>query len=443
MITVIGRTTFGRRLWLSKNHTPLCQDDVMDSLIVALLVVLIAVLAVGMFVVVNRLQHQAPVPPSVVAPTVDVAAIIEAVKATLDVNALSTGVTGAVEAKIHEATNKALSQANEIANKQAAETLSNQQKMLTANTQNLLQPFESQMRILNEEITKLREQNADKFTNVDTAVADLVRQTQTLNNVLSSSQGRGNWGERMLEDILSQSGFERGINYEKQETLIDGGRPDYSFYLPPDRVLYLDSKFPIDNYKKYFEASDENSRNMYRNAFIKNVEDRVKELEKRDYVSQSNKVALDYVLLFIPNEGILGFIQQHKPSLVDDAVSKKVVLCSPLTLYAFLGVARQATDSFHMEQNANQVLSLLTSFSKAWKSYVNNLVEIEKSFTKIQDKLRAVTVGKVMQNLRSPLNKIDDLAKARQIAGSDEVLKGITEALEEVDETSDSDNDDN
>lgn len=416
----------------------------MESVVIGLLVVVIVVLGGGLLAVLKRVQQPtaAPAPVSVAAPTVDIAPIVEAVKAALDVNALSTGVTGAVEAKIHEATNKALLQANEIARKQAAETLTTQQTMLAANTQNLLQPFESQMKTLNEEINKLREQNADKFTNVDTAVADLVRQTQTLNNVLSSSQGRGNWGERMLEDILSQSGFERGINYEKQETLIDGGRPDYSFYLPPDRVLYLDSKFPIDNYKKYFEASDENSRNMYRTAFIKNVEDRVKELEKRDYVSQSNKVALDYVLLFIPNEGILGFIQQHKPSLVDDAVSKKVVLCSPLTLYAFLGVARQATDSFHMEQNANQVLSLLTSFSKAWKSYVNNLVEIEKSFTKIQDKLRAVTVGKVMQNLRSPLNKIDDLAKARQIAGSDEVLKGITEALEEVDETSESDNDD-
>jgi DNA recombination protein RmuC len=297
-----------------------------------------------------------------------------------------------------------------------------------------MQPFESQMKTLNDEITKLREQNADKFTNVDTAVESLVRQTQTLNNVLSSAQGRGNWGERMLEDILSQSGFENGINYRKQEILLEGGRPDYSFFLPPDRVLYLDSKFPIDNYKKYFEAVDENSRNLYRDQFLKNVEDRVKELEKRDYVAQSDRTALDYVLLFIPNEGILGFIQQHRPGLVDDAVRRNVVLCSPLTLYAFLGVVRQATDSFHMEQNANQVLSLLTSFSKAWKSYVNNLVDIEKSFTKIQDKLRAVTVGKVMQNLRSPLNRIDDLAKARQIGGSDEVLRGITEALEEVED---------
>lgn len=413
----------------------------MESVIVALLVVLIlAVVVIGRQVVTTKAApvEQVPMP----APTVEIAPIVEAVKAAIDIGAISTGVQGAVETKIHETTVKVLQDAQEATRKQAEERLSTARDALDQQTRNLMQPFEQQMKALNDEINKLREQNADKFTNVDTAVSDLVRQTQTLNNVLSSAQGRGNWGERMLEDILSQSGFERGINYEKQETLLEGGRPDYSFFLPPDRVLYLDSKFPLDNYKLYFEAADDNSRNNYKNLFIKNVEDRVKELEKRDYVSQSNRIALDYVLLFIPNEGILGFIQQHKPGLVDEAVKKKVVLCSPLTLYAFLGVARQATDSFQMEKNANEVLSLLTSFSKAWRSYVNNLVDIEKSFTKIQDKLRAVTVGKVMQNLRAPLTRIDDLAKSRQIAGSDDVLKGITEALEEVDDPGDTPADD-
>lgn len=413
----------------------------MESVIVALLVVLIlAVVVIGRQVVTTKAApaEQVPMPAS----TVEIAPIVEAVKAAIDIGAISTGVQGAVETKIHETTVKVLQDAQEATRKQAEERLSTARDALDQQTRNLMQPFEQQMKALNDEINKLREQNADKFTNVDTAVSDLVRQTQTLNNVLSSAQGRGNWGERMLEDILSQSGFERGINYEKQETLLEGGRPDYSFFLPPDRVLYLDSKFPLDNYKLYFEAADDNSRNNYKNLFIKNVEDRVKELEKRDYVSQSNRIALDYVLLFIPNEGILGFIQQHKPGLVDEAVKKKVVLCSPLTLYAFLGVARQATDSFQMEKNANEVLSLLTSFSKAWRSYVNNLVDIEKSFTKIQDKLRAVTVGKVMQNLRAPLTRIDDLAKSRQIAGSDDVLKGITEALEEVDDPGDTPADD-
>ena len=293
--------------------------------------------------------------------------------------------------------------------------------------------IDEKMGRLETEISKLREANSEKFGNVDTAVAGLAQQTQALNKVLSSSQGRGNWGEKMLVDILMQAGFDRGINYEMQEKLEAGGKPDFTFHLPTDRVLYLDSKFPMENYLKYFEAQDDNTRKIMKDAFIKNVEDRVKELQDRDYVHQSSANALDYVLLFIPNEGVLGFIQQHKPSLIDEAVAKLVVLCSPLTLYAFLGVVRQATASFAMEQNANEVLRLLTNFGKAWGSYVKNLKEIAGHFEKMQKKLKAVTTGRVFSGVNKPLREIEDLAKSRGISSDNSAMQELDAALAEAD----------
>lgn len=301
--------------------------------------------------------------------------------------------------------------------------------------------IDEQMSRLETEIRQLREINSEKFGSVDSAVAGLAQQTQALNKVLSSSQGRGNWGEKMLEDLLMQSGFERGINYEMQEKLEAGGKPDYTFFLPPDRVLYLDSKFPMENYLKYFEAQDDNTRKIMKDAFIKNVEERVKELEKRDYVTQSGANALDYVLLFIPNEGILGFIQQHKPSLIDESVAKRVVLCSPLTLYAFLGVVRQATASFHMEQNANDVLRLLTNFGKAWGSYVKNLKDIARHFETMQKKLKAVTTGKVFTSVNKPLREIDELAQSRGISADNSAMKELDAALAEADSAEDDSDD--
>jgi DNA recombination protein RmuC len=295
--------------------------------------------------------------------------------------------------------------------------------------------IDEKMGRLETEIFKLREANSEKFGNVDSAVAGLAQQTQALNKVLSSSQGRGNWGEKMLVDILMQAGFERGINYEMQEKLEGGGKPDFTFHLPPDRVLYLDSKFPMENYLKYFEAQDDNTRKIMKDAFIENVEDRVKELQDRDYVQQSNANALDYVLLFIPNEGVLGFIQQHKPSLIDEAVAKRVVLCSPLTLYAFLGVVRQATASFAMEKNANEVLRLLTNFGKAWGSYVKNLKEISGHFEKMQKKLKAVTTGRVFSGVNKPLREIEELAKSRGISSDNSAMKELDAALAEADAT--------
>lgn len=405
----------------------------MDSVLIVVLIVVVVGVGLAVLAQVKKLQQgQAPVATPAIAPQVDLVPIIEAVKATLDVNAISAGVQGAVESKIREVATNVLAQANTEAGKQAEERLSAQREALEAQTKNLLQPFVQQIHSLGKEVEKLHTHNTEKFGNVDEAVKGLATQTQALRNVLSSASSRGNWGERMLEDILSQAGFKRGINYEKQEILGDGGKPDYSFFLPPDRVLYLDSKFPIDNYLKYFEASDENARNMYRDQFLKNVEDRVKELESRDYVSQSNRNALDYVLLFIPNESVIGFIQQHKPSLIDSALSKKVVLCSPLTLYAFLGVVRQATDSFHMEQNAKEILGLLTKFSKAWTQYVKYLTDIARHFDQIQTKLKAVTTGRVMSNLRKPIHEIEALTKAQGVESSDEALLSVQAAFNEL-----------
>ncbi len=412
----------------------------MEALIVVLVLVVVGLVIYTAWL--NQRTVAVPEPAQGAIAPADLRVFGEIVKSVVDVGAISAGVQGAVESKIREVATNVLNDANEQARRQADERLASQRSTLEEQTKALLQPFEQQVANLTGEVSKLREQNADKFSSVDTAVEGLARQAQALTNVLSSAQGRGNWGERMLEDILSRSGFERGINYEKQETLVDGGRPDYSFFLPPDRVLYLDSKFPADNYLRFFEATDDVARTQYREQFIRNIEERVKELEKRDYVAQSKHSALDYVLLFIPNEGVMGFIQQHKPTLIDDAIARKVVLCSPLTLYAFLGVVRQATDSFHMERNANEVLVLLTSFGKAWKAYVKNLAEIQGHFDKMQRKLKAVTTGKVMTSLRRPLNDIEDLAKKRELEGDDETLRELSRAIEDAEVAEDSFDDD-
>ena len=67
--------------------------------------------------------------------------------------------------------------------------------------------------------------------------------------------------------------------------------------------------------------------------------------------------SVDYVLLFLPNEQLTGFIHEHDPALLDDALGQQVVLCSPLTLFAFLGVIRQAFDNFMVEQTSDEILA--------------------------------------------------------------------------------------
>ena len=265
------------------------------------------------------------------------------------------------------------------------------------------------------EIAKLRELNVEKFGNVDKAVSELAKRTGDLSNVLSSSQARGQWGERMAEDLLRTAGLIEGINYEKQDTIEGGGRPDYTFLLPPDRVLYMDVKFPLDSFTRYVEAVEPTAKAQLRTDFIKAVRDRVRELEKRDYAVATTRHSLDYVLLFVPNESINGFIHESDPTLIDWALERKVVLCSPLTLYAFLAVVRQATESFHTEETAAQILQMMSKFRKQWESYVKSLEKVKKSFDSMQTELDDLTVGKRFKGLNRETKKMDELRQRQNI----------------------------
>ena len=91
--------------------------------------------------------------------------------------------------------------------------------------------------------------------------------------------------------------------------------------------------------------------------FIRDAKQRVKEILTRGYIDPEHGT-LDYVLLFIPNEQVYGFIHEHAPDFLDDALRQKVVLCSPYTLFAILGVIRQTLENFNLSQKTNEILQL-------------------------------------------------------------------------------------
>ena len=342
----------------------------------------------------------------------------------------STDLTSSVQGVVQSALNEALSALNEQSRRDreesiklaadrvaeaSSERLGKSAKDIDTSLRSVQESLSQRMQQMDVEIKRLHDQNAEKFGNVDRAVNDLVKRTSDLNNVLSSSQARGQWGERMAEDMLRAAGFIEGANYKKQNTIEGGGRPDYTFMMPPDRVLYMDVKFPMDSYTAFVAAVDQTSRDSLKKDFITAVRARVTELQKRDYAVVTTEHSLDYVLLFVPNESITGFIHEADPNLIDWALAQKVVLCSPLNLYAFLVVIRQATESFHTEQAASHMMQLMNKFKVQWEKYVKSLDQVKKSFDKMQGELDVLTVGARYKKLAGEVKKIDDLRKQQNV----------------------------
>ena len=253
-------------------------------------------------------------------------------------------------------------------------------------------------------------QLTEQIRNVGEQAAALTASTGTLREALSSSQARGQWGERMAEDILRLMGMKEGVNYRKQETMgANGSRPDFSFMLPGDMKLNMDVKFPLDNYLRFVEAESDTEKPAHRDAFLRDVRQKVKEVSSRGYIDTSQGT-VDYVLLFIPNESVYSFIHENDPRLLDDALRNKVIWCSPSTLYCVLAVVRQAVDNFALEQTSKEIISLMGSFRDQWEKYQGSVATLGNRLESTQKAFEQVR-GTRKRALDRPLDKIDELRK--------------------------------
>jgi DNA recombination protein RmuC len=238
--------------------------------------------------------------------------------------------------------------------------------------------------------------------------------TGQLRSALASTKARGQWGERMAEDVLRIAGFIEGVNYQKQKTIENvGSRPDFTFLLPQGLKVNMDVKFPLDNYLHYLEAESKPDKDNYKGIFLKDVRKRIKEVTTRDYINPEEKT-VDYVLVFIPNEQVYGFINEHDSAVLDEALRNKVILCSPITLYAILAVIRQAVDNFNMEKTAADIIALLAVFGKQWDVFIKSFDRMGKKIDEAKEEFDALISTRKKQ-LERPLRQIEDLRRQKGI----------------------------
>ena len=243
----------------------------------------------------------------------------------------------------------------------------------------------------------------------DAVVHTAVDQFLTLNReALSSTKARGQWGERMAEDVLQLAGFVENVNYRKQRALEGGtGIPDFTFFLPNQLLLHMDVKFPLDNYLRYCEAGSDLDRKRHRDDFLKDVRARVRELSARDYVDAGGGT-VDFVLLFIPNEQLYAFIHEQDDAILDEALRQGVVFCSPLTLFVVLALIRQMVENFRLARTSNEILGLLGHFLDQWGKFKTQMDKVGQRIEAASKEYTTLS-GTRAKALERPLLKIDAL----------------------------------
>ncbi|MEO8581215.1 MAG: DNA recombination protein RmuC [Patescibacteria group bacterium] len=219
---------------------------------------------------------------------------------------------------------------------------------------------------------------------------ELKTTTDSLAKVLSNNQQRGEWGERIIEDLLQSSGFVEGVHYVRQAKLGAGSdRPDITLMLPNKRVVPVDVKFPYSEMQKMVTTDSKQQKEIHEKQFAIDVKQKIKKVAL--YIRPEDDT-LDYAILFVPNEMVFSFINQKYPELISEAIRMRVMIVSPFT---FLIVARTIMESyrnFMMESNLRSIVKQIGEFAKEWEMFIDefdtfgkNIGKLDESYHKIRD----------------------------------------------------------
>lgn len=213
------------------------------------------------------------------------------------------------------------------------------------------------------------------------------------------SKVQGNWGERVLEELLDSQGLQCGIHYERECVIRDaagnvvktdtGGylRPDVILHLDDNREIIIDSKVSLTAFMDYVNAETEEVRQDALKLHIDSIQKHVKELSKKDYSSyiQAPKLKMDYVIMFMPHTGALWTALNAQPDLWRKAMEMNVFIADEQTLFAALRMIHLTWRQIEQAQNHEKVYSLANEMLDRVGKFIKNYETIGKALEKAQE----------------------------------------------------------
>ncbi len=229
--------------------------------------------------------------------------------------------------------------------------------------------------------------------------------TEGLKNILSNNQLRGQFGERVAEDLLKMAGFVINQDYFVQNTAGEG-RPDFTIVLPDKTKINIDVKFPYQNLQKSVESKTDEDKKRYFAQFQQDVRKKIKDIATRDYINPDDNT-VDFAVAFIPNEMIFSFIYERSNDIWEEAMNKKVVLAGPYSFVALLRLIKQAHSNFHLQTNIHGIIGLVQKFRQEYDKFSTELdtlgarLESTSKQYQVVSTTRARQLGKVMDQIDS------------------------------------------
>jgi DNA recombination protein RmuC len=230
--------------------------------------------------------------------------------------------------------------------------------------------------------------------------AELSDSMRNLQDYLRSPKLRGNIGEEVLKDLISQM-FPKNSFY-LQYTFKSGVKVDAAIKTDAG-LLPIDAKFPGENFQKIMGAKSESEKEAARKAFNRDVKTHIDDIAKKYILPEEG--TMDFALMYIPSEPVYYEVV-NETSLTDYARRSRVYPVSPNTLYANLQVIMLSFQGKEIEKRSRELFTLLRAIQKDYtklgdalgvmgrhvtNSY-NQLANVNSHFTLIGQKLSSTNL---------------------------------------------------
>lgn len=278
------------------------------------------------------------------------------------------------------------------------------------NLKNVVEPLSQKMEQFRKAVEESKEKSLENTTKVEEQIKAMISHTDRIKAeahnlataLRSNNKVQGNWGELILCNILENMGLRSGQDFVLQQTLTDEQGaplvseetnrkmiPDAVVFLPEKRAVAIDSKVSLEAYTNYVNAEESEQKALYLQAHCKSVEAHIKELSAKEYGKYLNKGtrnSMEYVIMFIPNEGAFQLFYRMFPEKWHEAFDKKIIIAGESNLFAMLKIIETVWMQIRQQKNTEQVMALAGELLDRVAKFINTFEDVGKDFTKVLNK---------------------------------------------------------
>ena len=259
--------------------------------------------------------------------------------------------------------------------------------------------------LLNEELQK-------RLTDLHSSsqqMLEIGKDIRSLQDILSATKRRGELGQLLLENLLKD--ILPAEKWTSQHPIPGVGTVDAVIRLP-NGIVPIDSKFPLESFKRLFEAEDEAGRKSAEKECLAAVKKHIGDVSK--YIN-TNAGTLDFALMYIPSESIYYEIITNKAISEGDggvakfAADRRVFPVSPQMLYVYLQTVLMGLRGLQVEENARLIIDRLAALRKAYSSIQSSYETASKQLDHSRNNFEAIK--REIDSLRAVIDSIEAIGE--------------------------------